>query len=101
MLLAISEFISRVGSWKGTATELVEHLKGINGKLKTPPNALARYLNANSKQLRERYGVEYTPSRENNVKYICLEPVCDNSDISDACEGASNTENTELIGQSA
>ena len=101
LLLAISEFISRVGNWKGTATELVEHLKGINGRLKTPPNALARYLNANSKQLRERYGVEYTPSRENNVKYICLEPACDNSDISDVSEGASNTDNTALIGQSA
>ena len=49
LLLAISEFISRVGNWKGTATELVEHLKGINARLKTPPNALVRYLNANSK----------------------------------------------------
>jgi len=35
------------------------------------------------------------------VKYICLEPVCDNSDTSDVSEGASNTDNTALIGQSA
>lgn len=101
LLLAISEFIGKVGNWKGTATELLEHLKGINGKIQNPPNALARYLNANSKQLRERYGVEYAPRRERNVKYICLEPVCDNSDTSDVSEGASNTENTALIGQSA
>ena len=72
-----------------------------NGKLKNQPNTLTRYLNAQSGPLRERYGVEYTPSRENNVKYICLEPVCDNSDTSDACGGASNTEKTALIGQSA
>lgn len=101
LLLAISEFIGNVGNWKGTATELLEHLKGINGKIQNPPNALARYLNANSKQLRERYGVEYAPRRERNVKYICLEPVCDNSDTSDVSEGASNTDNTALIGQSA
>lgn len=82
-------------------TELLSFLKEINGKLKNQPNTLTRYLNAQSGPLRERYGVEYTPSRENNVKYICLEPVCDNSDTSDVSEGASDTENTELIGQSA
>lgn len=101
LLLAISEFIGKVGNWKGTATDLVEHLKEINGRLKCQPNTLTRYLNAHSGPLRERYGVEYTPSRENNVKYICLEPVCDNSDTSDVAEGASNTDNTALIGQSA
>ena len=84
LLLAISEFVGRVGTWKGTATELLAFLKEINGKLKNQPNTLTRYLNAQSGPLRERYGVEYTPSRENNVKYICLEPVCDNSDTSDA-----------------
>jgi len=101
LLVAVSEFVGDVGNWKGTTTDLVEHLKGSNGKLKCVPNTLSRYLNAQSKTLRERYGVEFVPSREGNVKYIFLEPVCDTSDISDVTEGVSNSENTELIEQGA
>ena len=99
LLLAISKFVDRVKEWKGTATELLPHLKEINGKIRNQPNTLSRYLNAHSGELKDRYGVIYTPTRENNVKYINLEPRYDNSDISDNTEGVPYIENIEYIGQ--
>ena len=99
LLLAISKFVDRVKEWKGTATELLPHLKEINGKIRNQPNTLSRYLNAHSGELKDRYGVIYTPTRENNVKYINLEPRYDNSDISDNTDGVPYIENIEYIGQ--
>ena len=69
--------------WKGTATELLHLLLKINPTLFAKPNSLVRKLNAKTKELSDRYGIQYATQRVENVKYLILEAVSDNTDMCD------------------
>ena len=58
--------------WEGTATDLLEELLTIDKWIVTKANGLARMLNSEKKNLRERYRIEYRRGREDNNKLIIL-----------------------------
>ena len=83
VLAAVSILIREQKSWKGTATELLSLLLKINPTLFAKPNSLVRKLNAKTKELSDRYGIRYATQRAENVKYLILEAVSDNTDMCD------------------
>ena len=46
-------------------------------------DAERRKLNAKTKELSDRYGIHYATQRAENVKYLILEAVSDNTDMCD------------------
>ncbi len=101
ILCTVKSFLQKEKAWKGTATQLLDILLELDSNLIAKPNSLARKLNAKTRELRERYGIRYTPHREDNVKYILLEYLSDNTDMCDILETAPRHENTEHIGITA
>ena len=83
VLAAVGILVREQKSWKGTATELLNLLLKINPILFAKPNSLVRKLNAKTKELSDRYGIHYTTQRVENVKYLILEAVFDNTDMCD------------------
>lgn len=83
ILAAVSIFLREQKNWKGTATELLNILLKINPALLAKPNSLVRRLNAKSKELSDRYSIRYAAQRVENIKYLILESMSDNTDMSD------------------
>ena len=83
ILAAVGILIREQKYWKGTATELLDLLLKINPTLFAKPNSLVRKLNAKTKELSDRYGIRYATQRMENVKYLILEAVSDNTDMCD------------------
>lgn len=83
VLAAVAAFVQAVGSWKGTAKELVEELQSREPELKVWPNTLSRKLHANAKELQDAFGIRLTQRRTQQGKYIELKAVGDMTGMSD------------------
>lgn len=97
-LQLIRNFVSEVGSWQGTATELIEILSRL-GRISAAPNSLTRILNANQRLLRGYYHVNCrTGQKIGNAKIISLSVLpsdkYDKTDTPPAPEGIVQTVHT-------
>ena len=69
VLEQIVGFMSLRQSWQGTATELLQELRGLNMQ----PNVLTRKLNVSVERLYLDHGIRYAASRGHNGRVISLE----------------------------
>lgn len=69
VLEQIVDFMSLRQSWQGTATELLQELRGVNMQ----PNVLTRKLNVSVERLYLDHGICYAASRGHNGRVISLE----------------------------
>ena len=69
VLEQIVDFMSLRQSWQGTATELLQELRGLNMQ----PNVLTRKLNVSVERLYLDHGIRYAASRGHNGRVISLE----------------------------
>ena len=86
-LSAVQQLVSESLEWKGTATELLECLKGsLDSDVK--PNVLSRRLKASSSRLAQEYGVSYRSERNQEARIICLSQLKhDGNDANDDISG--------------
>ncbi len=76
-ILDVLKFKNR---FKGTPTELVEHIKLNNPSFDISPNAMSRLLNENSISLRKSYGIYYKRERNASKRWIILHDLNKNND---------------------
>ncbi len=70
-LLAVQKLVSDCHEWQGTATQLLDCLKGsLDGQ--TKPNVLSRQLKASASRLYQDYGVSYRCERSPDARIIYL-----------------------------
>ena len=77
VLTAVKKIISEKGSWKGSATELLDELKAEDPELDMKPNVLSRRLRANKQILHDQFSVLCQWKRSENAKYIELKDISD------------------------
>ena len=86
-LSAVQKLVSESHEWRGTASELLDCLKGsLDSDVK--PNVLSRRLKASSSRLSQEYGVSYRSERNQEARIIYLSQLRHdgndaNDDISD------------------
>ena len=70
-LSAVQKLVSESHEWRGTASELLDCLKGsLDSDVK--PNVLSRRLKASSSRLSQEYGVSYRSERNQEARIIYL-----------------------------
>ena len=86
-LSAVQKLVSESHEWRGTASELLDCLKGsLDSDVK--PNVLSRRLKASSSRLSQEYGISYRSERSQEARIIYLSQLRHdgndaNDDISD------------------
>ena len=85
IVFTLIDFLKERGSWKGSATELLEEL----GDKSVAPNVLTKYVNQYRLSLLLDEGIEYTYRRTHSEGRVLSFELCDGCDGRDGKEGNS------------
>ena len=79
MATALASFLSSRSGFTGTATELLDGLRGIDSSLNYSPNSLTRAMKEQALLLEKRHHITMTFTRKRNTRLVSLS-MCDDDD---------------------